>query len=1091
VKERKSTEGPENSLIFRGLILATTLLYTGMCCFFFKTHLLYVLLYVAIIYGGSYFSYQQRNEEARPWINWFVATAVLAAAANMFRELISQVHDPLDILAALIHFLLFVYTLLSFELKRRSDFKFAIIFPVVLLCLTAVVARGYSFGVFVFFYVCIWTVVSYFDCLSNENRGWRKRNDPADKNVAVRISAAGAGAGSAALTLCMLPALSVLVFLSMPRMENVVDLIFASCQRLTRPDLNQEYQKRHSNTSQRVKYIPEVDPRFRQQLANISGQVARPSNVFGKGAEQKSGGRRITPTVAAMDSMPDDKGASYRKQSEKAGSQERVANKAQATSSLSSFQGSAHKNGKTGKAKSNSEDNQPKLSLVGIAGKIEPNIIASANIDQTAPIGKQIGGKSTVFGTEYGDNKKFSSRANRHEGNATAEDNEKMTTGSRRGGTEASGVGGESELGSRTGSFESEGGEEHKDLQLSSAANSGGMDASKTGHSEQGGGSTSGDNTNKAVASTGLNRSSGRMAGSGTSQSSNPQNTVDNLLLSVVSSRAVYLRFQCFDSFDGLTWFSTSSADDQSVVGKATEADSKSSAKKSAPGTPSSPAQGTVQNPAQGGAQNSVKNASPYSFSMWGQPSQEQNRAATPNGPLNNSPFSQLSSSTVVSPSYSVKTTIEEVSPGPRLGKRTFEKISGGRFELSKAEVLKPPPAFTGVDIPMSFRIEQNRFGSSLPSAWIPREAACARANKITVDQFGLLSSDVEMGKGAMYSILTRMPIYDLNSMRKGHLLSGTDEDEIRADHKQYLEIPRSISPRVGMLVDGLIKPDENWFLQAEHIVRFLRANYALAKVDRISFATNDAVGDFLLTERNGTDRMFTSAMTIMCRWAGIPARFVYGLSPGYVNLITGAREVHAGDYRCWTEVFIPEYGWVPFDPVPGGFLPAQTPETSMNPVQTKVRQTLEAKTGISASELVSRVMWWTAAVCIVLIVVALLPVANALFTAWRRSRELLRRYGSAYPLYRKVIKDLQVLKFTIKSSFTPTEIWQSVKKDATAGNVILLSPDLPELVEKFMKSYLTVVFGQRPGTEELLALQTAIHARCRVKSKQEKSNKQ
>ena len=77
-----------------------------------------------------------------------------------------------------------------------------------------------------------------------------------------------------------------------------------------------------------------------------------------------------------------------------------------------------------------------------------------------------------------------------------------------------------------------------------------------------------------------------------------------------------------------------------------------------------------------------------------------------------------------------------------------------------------------------------------------------------------------------------------------------------------------------------------------------------------------DFVTSFLLDTRKGYCTYFASAMTVLCRMAGLPARYVEGYlaEPNEHGeaLVTGLN-AHA-----WTEVYFPGFGWLTFDATPG-----------------------------------------------------------------------------------------------------------------------------------------------------------------------------
>jgi hypothetical protein len=74
----------------------------------------------------------------------------------------------------------------------------------------------------------------------------------------------------------------------------------------------------------------------------------------------------------------------------------------------------------------------------------------------------------------------------------------------------------------------------------------------------------------------------------------------------------------------------------------------------------------------------------------------------------------------------------------------------------------------------------------------------------------------------------------------------------------------------------------------------------------------------------------YVTALVVMARTLGIPARLTAGYGSGDYNPLTGYYEVRLNHAHSWAEVYFPEYGWVPFDPTPG-WLPQPYP----TPVQT------------------------------------------------------------------------------------------------------------------------------------------------------------
>ncbi|MDE2125987.1 MAG: transglutaminase domain-containing protein [Armatimonadetes bacterium] len=76
----------------------------------------------------------------------------------------------------------------------------------------------------------------------------------------------------------------------------------------------------------------------------------------------------------------------------------------------------------------------------------------------------------------------------------------------------------------------------------------------------------------------------------------------------------------------------------------------------------------------------------------------------------------------------------------------------------------------------------------------------------------------------------------------------------------------------------------------------------------------------FLFQSREGYCDSFAAALTMLCRYAGIPARVASGFLPG-THDPRGYYVVREKDKHLWTEVYFPHVGWVPFDATAGAAL--------------------------------------------------------------------------------------------------------------------------------------------------------------------------
>ncbi len=95
-----------------------------------------------------------------------------------------------------------------------------------------------------------------------------------------------------------------------------------------------------------------------------------------------------------------------------------------------------------------------------------------------------------------------------------------------------------------------------------------------------------------------------------------------------------------------------------------------------------------------------------------------------------------------------------------------------------------------------------------------------------------------------------------------------------------------------------------------------------------------DAVA-WLLQTHQGYCTYYATAMVVMARMSGIPARIVNGFSQG--NFQGNRWIVNGEDAHSWVQVYFPGYGWINFDPTPGFTAPGSpTAKQNTAPVQTQ-----------------------------------------------------------------------------------------------------------------------------------------------------------
>lgn len=132
---------------------------------------------------------------------------------------------------------------------------------------------------------------------------------------------------------------------------------------------------------------------------------------------------------------------------------------------------------------------------------------------------------------------------------------------------------------------------------------------------------------------------------------------------------------------------------------------------------------------------------------------------------------------------------------------------------------------------------------------------------------------------------------------------------------EKYLQLTVNLPSRVKTLANEITKGYDQDIYKAILIERYLRSNYSYSKIVNDVPDDRDFVDYFLFDEKRGYCTYFATAMTILLRAEGIPARFVEGFA---VDVGAGKNEVLNNNAHAWVEAFIPQLGWVTFDPTPG-----------------------------------------------------------------------------------------------------------------------------------------------------------------------------
>ncbi len=176
---------------------------------------------------------------------------------------------------------------------------------------------------------------------------------------------------------------------------------------------------------------------------------------------------------------------------------------------------------------------------------------------------------------------------------------------------------------------------------------------------------------------------------------------------------------------------------------------------------------------------------------------------------------------------------------------------------------------------------------------------------------------------GAVYNLDSDHPI---NRYEADSELSEPDTSELRLAPNtapgtlaHYLTMP-PLDIRISKLAEEITASAPNTYDKTVAMERYLRTRFGYT-LDLSRSVPRDPLAYFLFERKKGHCEYFASSMAVMLRSLRIPSRIVTGFRGGEFNDLTGQYLVRASNAHSWVEAYFPGYGWVSFDPTPGGDL--------------------------------------------------------------------------------------------------------------------------------------------------------------------------
>ncbi|HYO94204.1 MAG TPA: DUF3488 and transglutaminase-like domain-containing protein [Polyangiaceae bacterium] len=167
----------------------------------------------------------------------------------------------------------------------------------------------------------------------------------------------------------------------------------------------------------------------------------------------------------------------------------------------------------------------------------------------------------------------------------------------------------------------------------------------------------------------------------------------------------------------------------------------------------------------------------------------------------------------------------------------------------------------------------------------------------------------------------------------------GVLDDGLGDDRARYLALPSDLPRRIHELARSWTRGVTDAREQARVIEARLRQDYRYDLESPAGGASNP-LDDFLFVSKRGHCEFYSTAMAVLLRSLGVPARNVTGFIGGSYNRFSRTYAVRQGDAHSWVEAHLEGRGWTRFDPTPPS---SSAPRSEIHGVFATARDIVEA----------------------------------------------------------------------------------------------------------------------------------------------------
>ena len=229
----------------------------------------------------------------------------------------------------------------------------------------------------------------------------------------------------------------------------------------------------------------------------------------------------------------------------------------------------------------------------------------------------------------------------------------------------------------------------------------------------------------------------------------------------------------------------------------------------------------------------------------------------------------------------------------------------------------------------------QNHAASTIFSPLFLRKMSTQSNMALYFNEAGELFTSRDLEADDRYTVFT--PVFEGGDVGLDALVNAAGDADPAFDeiYTQYTRLPEHLERKVWDDAASMTENAATPYEEAMAIMRHLQKYYRYTLEPTAPPENVDFVTYFLYIGKEGYCTYYAASMTVLCRMAGLPARYV----EGFLALPAGDGKAYitGKNGHAWTEVYFEGFGWVAFDPTPSQYdqeekPPEQEPEPSPEP---------------------------------------------------------------------------------------------------------------------------------------------------------------